>query len=163
MAINFHVVSKEIMTNRIANLEKEIGKIEKHRKRKNIVIKGLATGDENIKAKIEEFLKNEMQVIVNLERAYKISKEGIVVAEFNKLEEKITVMKNKNLLKNKQTKIYIDDDYTKEEQRIQKAIRDQAKDEIKQGKRAKVGYRKLWINDVVHIWSEREGKVIPKN
>ena len=148
---------------RITNLERELTKIEKHRRRKNIVIKGLTFGDGNIKTKMEEFLRNEIQTQVKLESAFQIGKEPIIVAEFNSMEDKILVMKRKSLLKNKNKKMYIDDDYTKEEQRIQKAIRDRAKTEIANGNKTRVGYRTLWVNAERLVWTDNEDKLVPKN
>ncbi|KAJ3650682.1 hypothetical protein Zmor_016765 [Zophobas morio] len=79
---------------------------------------------------VEEFLKKEIEVEVKVLETIIIGKEESKKILVKTLwEEKQEVMKNKNKLRGKRT--YIDNDWTVQEQKIQKGIRDIAKEERK--------------------------------
>lgn len=72
-----------------------------------------------------------------------------VIVEMESWERKYEVMKTKSKLKG--TSIYIDNDYTQEEMRVQRIIKEIAEAEGKKGNRTRIGYRKLWVNDRISI------------
>lgn len=143
----------------VNNLKDKLEKQEKDRKRNNIVIKGLELGNTGRpEAEIEKFMQEKLQVKVNVRKTSTFGRRGerqVVVAEIASFEEKIVIMKNKAKLG--KTKIFIDNDLTKEEQLIQANIRSVAKKERENGKRTQVGYRKLKINDTQFEWTEEDG------
>lgn len=71
------------------------------------------------------------------------------------------VMGNKKKLKG--SKVYIENDLTKEERRIQAEIRKVAQEERKKGKKAVARYNKLLVNDQVWIWDHDKQTIKPKN
>lgn len=139
----------------LITMQEELEKAKREKIKNNITISGLQLEKENLKNKIEEFIKEKLEVDVICKKAYKNRKE-IVFAELNSFEEKTNVMKNANKLKS--TKIFINNELTDKEMKIQWKLREFMKEEIKNGKRVKLGYQKLTIDNVVHKWSEKEGK-----
>ena len=107
---------KTEMNSRIEILEREMEFREREKKRNNIVIKGLKI-HENVKVETEKFIQKNVKVDVKPINTYKIvtKKQDSIVAQFENLESKITVMKNKKNLKTNKERIYIEDDFTKKE------------------------------------------------
>ncbi|KAJ3644068.1 hypothetical protein Zmor_026741 [Zophobas morio] len=107
---------------------------------------------------VEEFLKKEIEVEVKVLETIIIGKE-----ESKKIltlwEEKQEMMKNKNKLRGK--RIYIDD-WTVQEQKIPKGIREVAKEDRKKGYTTRVGYKKLEVGDKMYTWNDNKGKLEEK-
>jgi len=59
-------------------------------------------------------------------------------------------------------KIYIDNDLTQEERKVQKKLREIARDERADGRRARVGYRRIEIEGQMYIWSEEENIIVKR-
>ncbi|KAJ3652177.1 hypothetical protein Zmor_018165 [Zophobas morio] len=108
---------------------------------------------------VEEFLKKEIEVKVKVLETIIIGKEEnkkILVKKFWK--EKQEVMKDKNKLRGKR----IDNDWTVQEQKIQKGIREIAKEERKKGYTTRVGHKKLEVGDKMYTWNENKEKLEEK-
>jgi hypothetical protein len=73
--------------------------------------------------------------------------------------KKVMKQKGKQREKKKTEKIFIDNDLTKQEREMQTKLRTIAKEEKREGKEAKVGYRKTTIEEVQRKWSEGRGRV----
>jgi hypothetical protein len=58
--------------------------------------------------------------------------------------------------------MYKDDDLTNEERKIQKTLREMAREKRDRGKRVKIGYRKIQINGEWFICDEKEEKLKKK-
>lgn len=147
---------KEFMQ-RIEKLEDNAEMSERNWKKNNIIIKGIKLNNEKeIKKDIESFLKNETKVEAKLNNAYRVKtdKTEFVVARFEDFEDKIKVMKNRKMLRN--TDKYIDNDYTKKEQEIQREIRNIGKEHKEKGKKVYVGYQKIFIDDEEYRWDNKE-------
>lgn len=141
---------------KIVEMDTEIESLKKSGKKKNVVISGVRWGG-NYKNRFVELCKSELQVDVAVDEAYKIAEvrggHEVVLATFKSMSDKLEVMKVKNKLG--KTGVYINDDYTQKEQRIQKELRDLAKKEKANGNMAvKVGYQKITISGVTKKWSE---------
>ena len=52
--------------------------------------------------------------------------------------------------------LYIEDEYTREEQEIQRKIISRAKEEKQKGLKTKIGYRKLIVDGKKYIWNDTE-------
>lgn len=55
-----------------------------------------------------------------------------------------------------QKNYYIQDEYTREEQEIQRKIISRAKEEKQKGLKTKIGYRKLIVDGKKYIWNDTE-------
>lgn len=139
------------LKNRITELEDRMEREDKSRRRNNIILRGAKIKGENIKNEIEGFIKEKMNVTIQIREAYEINK-GVVVAKMEDWTEKREVMLNKSRLRG--TNTYIDNDMTKQEMSIQKQLRDIAKHEREKGSIVKVGYQKIIINDKCLKWEE---------
>jgi hypothetical protein len=74
-------------------------------------------------------------------------------------EKKVMKQKGKQREKKKTENIFINNDLTKQEREMQTKLRTIAKEEKIQGKEAKVGYRKITIEEVQRKWKEERGRV----
>ncbi|KAJ3631830.1 hypothetical protein MTP99_012936 [Tenebrio molitor] len=84
----------------------------------------------------------------------------MMLAKIESWEQKKNIMLNKSKLKeNKDERMYIDDNLTKEERETQKKLRELAREERDRGKRVKIRYRKIQINGEWFRWDEREEKL----
>ena len=146
---------------RINNLEKKLEKKERQERRNNFIITGMEIRERTDAKEVEEFLKKEIEVEVKVLETIIIGKEESKKILVKTLwEEKQEVMKNKNKLRGK--RIYIDNDWTVQEQKIQKGIREVAKEERKKGYTTRVGYKKLEVGDKMYTWNENKGKLEEK-
>lgn len=133
------------MRERITELEYKVESEERKKKKNNVVVMGIESTTEQPKEEIESLFQKEMGVVVNTKSVYKIGrkqeKQNILV-QLQNWEDKVKIMKNKNKLKGKN--IYIENDMTKEEQKIQAEIRNVARKERAKGKNTK----KNWLSKV---------------
>lgn len=133
---------------------------ERAKIRNRIVITGsnlIANRDSTLMENIEEFIKQNLAIEVKIITAYKIGEKKII-AEMDKWESKIEVMKNKYKLKQmSDRKIYIESDLTITERKIQSVIRGQAEDLRKSGKEIKMGYQKMICDGKLMKWNKENG------
>lgn len=152
------------LTEKIDKLQRKEDWRERNERRNNIIVSGKVVKErkdvENIKAFVETVLREKLTVDVNIEEAAYITKskkgEDIIKVVLKGKEDKIKIMKNKNKLKG--TDIFINDDLTEEERRVQFMIRQKAVEERKAGKEVRIGYRKIQIEGKWRNWTELEGK-----
>lgn len=83
------------------------------------------------------------------------------MVEIEDWETKQVIMRDKKKLRGKN--VFIDHDLTKEEREIQKALRDRATRERKEGRRVKIGYNRIDIEGENYIWNEEERKIMKKD
>lgn len=150
---------KELKT-RVVKLEEKIEEMEKHKKKNNIIIKNIKIPDEKVREQTTEFFKQQLGVNAEVEDAFKINRDVILV-KMTGWEEKMKIMRSKNNLRG--TDIYIDNDMTKKEREIQRKLRQIAKEEIEKGNKATVKYKKLVVNNKTYNWKEIEQDTQAKN
>ncbi|KAJ3644128.1 hypothetical protein Zmor_026801 [Zophobas morio] len=105
------------MGKRVGEAENQLNRIEREKRRNKVVMMGLEIGtgeQKQIIEKVIRFLEEKAKVESKVKSAYKIA-EKICVVEFKNREEKINLMKSKNL---KGSSIYINNDLTKTERKI---------------------------------------------
>lgn len=148
---------KSMLLNRLSQIEERVENEEKRKKKNNIIIKGAQIDVTSINRSVEDFLRKELEVETKINTAYKLESKTtteMIVVQMESWEKKKEVMQTKNKLKN--TKIYIDNDLTKKEREIQMEIRKIAFEEKKKGKRTKISYQALKVNDEVYKWDKKE-------
>lgn len=59
----------------------------------------------------------------------------------------------------RKSKIFIDNDLTVKERQIQKLLWNIVKKEREKGKRATIGYQKIWLDNCEMRWNESAGKL----
>lgn len=142
---------------RIVVLEDRLEKQERNKRRNNTIIKGIRIDKENIVAEIEKFVNNKLHTTAIAKKAYKMRNKDnldMYMVEWENWEDKKKVMENKAKLRGQ--KIYIDNDLTIEEQKVQRELRSIAKEERNNGCKTKIGYRKITINNTVFIWNDNK-------
>jgi len=150
---------KGMLERRIAELEWFNERKERNERRNNIVIRGVSWKTENLEQEITEYIKENIEVNVEIKRAKKIEVRGskeIIIAEINKWEQKNNVLKKKNKLKKG---IIIENDLTRKEREI-RGLRELAREEREKGDgRVKVGYQKIYMRGKWHSWNEKKEKL----
>lgn len=157
---------KEELIARIDKLEEREVRRERAGRKNNIVVKGLEIREGDEKEQIEKFISEKLQVEVSIKKVQVVGTKQtqIIIAEMNNWEEKTAVMKKKKLLSS--TKVYIDNDLTREQRVIQREIREIAREERKKGKHVIVLYQKAIINGEMHEWCNKDrglNKINTKN
>lgn len=151
---------KQSLDRRIATMEWINEKKEREERRNNIIIKGMKWERENLKQEVTEFLEDNLKVKVKIGKIRKIRQyEGrnLVMAELESWEQKREIMNKKKELKKG---IIIEDDLTRREREIQRKLREKAREEREKGdSKAKIGYKKIYLNGKWYRWNEKEEKL----
>jgi hypothetical protein len=146
------------MKTKMQYMEDKLEQMERHQKKNNIVIYGMELTkekNETLEKKLEEWIKNNLRIDVEIESVYKINKE-MYVGQVSKYEKKIEIMKKKSCLReNENKKIFITNDLTKKERDIQGWIREEANAEKEKGNKVRIGYKKLTINEKIWTWNSK--------
>lgn len=138
----------------VKNLEQKFeGRLErkeKQEKKNNIIIKGLPFVQGKEKETVENLIQKDLHLSIKPKEILVIGKDRrILLVKLHTWQEKQEIMKKKSLLKEKEEtkKIFITNDYTTEEMKAQKQILEIAGTYQKEGKRVKIAYKKLRIED----------------
>lgn len=84
----------------------------------------------------------------------------ITLVKLESWDEKRTIMQKKRELKGSQRDIYIENDLTPKERKIQHELAKIAKKKKNKGMSVKVAYRKIFIQGKAYEWNEKEKGVI---
>lgn len=150
-----------ITKNRVEYLEKE-------QKAKNVIVQGLEidTSDPGVlKEVMTAFMCKELNIEVKIDEAFKLGNKMCLIKTASK-DEKNKIMQNKNKLRLRgQDPIYINNDLTREEMRIQLEIRKRAREERAKGNQTKVGYQRITIQGQLWKWNKDRNilEEVPKN
>lgn len=147
----------------VKTINARLDAMEREKRRNNIVVQGLMLEDDGMltpKEPMENFMKKQLEIDVGVKSAVKLGRKTYLV-ELDNANEKMKVMKNKNKLRNyKEGKVYINDDMSKKEREIQGKIRKAAQEEKKKGKKTKIGYQKVFVDDQEWKWCEDEERLV---
>lgn len=144
------------LEDKVLILEGKLEKYEKEKKANNVVIKNMPIEGLVTQRKVEDFLMKELKIPVEVTDAFKIGKipgKEVIVAKLKDRSQKIKVMENKNKLKG--TRTYIESDLTSFEKEIQDKIWDHARDDMKDGRRVRVGFQRLYRDGKTYIWDKK--------
>ena len=145
----------EKLESKVLLIEEREEKREKQEKRNNLIIsekleKEIKENPDELKKHTKEICESLTGMVVNIKSIYHLAtnKAGldIVKVELESFEEKRRVMKNKFKLAQRQERIYIDEDLTRNEANIQRILRERARQEKQRGNSVKIGYKKLLLN-----------------
>lgn len=148
----------ELVNNQI-ELENKIDQLERNQKRPNIIVTGF---DPEIKSSvrdsIEQLFREKVAPGIVVATAYKVNmKNGAskFIATMRSVEDKIMVMKNKSKLQRDDgKKVFVADDLIKKDDFIQFQARLFAKKMRMENKEAKVAFKRVYVNNVAHVWDE---------
>ncbi|KAK4881348.1 hypothetical protein RN001_004667 [Aquatica leii] len=157
-------LEKNVLETRIKQLEDDKEREEKRKKKNNIIISGIKTNEENVEETVKNFFLEELNVEPAIEKPILIGKQKnkkLILIKFLNFTEKLNIMKKKKTIQDRQ--VFINNDLTVQERKIQKVIRDIAKEEKNKGKVVKVLYNKIIINNDVYVWNKKTEAVELKN
>uniref|UniRef100_A0A6P7GSK1 Uncharacterized protein LOC114345890 n=1 Tax=Diabrotica virgifera virgifera TaxID=50390 RepID=A0A6P7GSK1_DIAVI len=153
-------------------MENRLEKIDKEKIRNKLIITGIQVDLEDevrLRENIQKMMETELQLKIEVKSAFKIGYKKCII-ETKSWEDKQKILQEKGKLKYTRDcrEIYIDAALTFKEAKIQKEIRDIAKQQRSKGAKVKIRYQKLEINDKVLKWNARENKLteienVPKN
>jgi hypothetical protein len=150
---------EELITN-VQNVLNKTEKIMKEKIRNNLVITGIdidTNDNETLTIATEKMIEQELKVKVKVNKAYKIGQQRCII-ELQNFEDKIATLKAKRNLKGKN--IFIESELTENERKIQKELRDIARNEKSNGATVKIRYQKLEINGITMKWDKKEQKLV---
>lgn len=152
------ISEKSLSIAEVGKLKRLLTEKERDKGRNNIVLKEVRIeGDERLikgalKEWVSDFLKKNLGVDGKIEHCRLNGK--VIIAKLGSEEDKREVMKNKNKLK--EGNIFIENDLTWEERKIQKKISRWGKEEKEKGKDIKIGLGKVRINGIWKFWTDIE-------
>ncbi|KAF2896374.1 hypothetical protein ILUMI_09805 [Ignelater luminosus] len=132
---------KKLLTDRIENLEAKWEIQKKREKKKNIIIKGLQTNEENIEEVVKKLINIKIGVNADIKEARFIGKNEktkAIIVKIENFQKKLQIMKKKAILKD--TNIFIGNELTVKEKIIQNKIKEIAKEGKQNGNIVKIGY-----------------------
>lgn len=148
----------ECMKREIKLTKEKVEQLEKEKKANNVIMQGLpiqTTDSKQLKEDMIAFMREELGIEAKIEEVYKLGYKTCLIKMENS-KEKDKIMENKNKLKTRKREIYINNDMTKEERKIQQEIRKIAKIEKSKGKTVRVGYQKVTMDGVVWKWNKEK-------
>lgn len=97
-----------------------------------------------------------MEITTRIVEVYKIGKPEAkaVIIKCENFEQKMEILQQKKKLP---TNVFMDNDLTQNEQKIQATIWNLAREERRNGKRTKVGYKKLIVDGELFKWDDAKG------
>ncbi|KAK4880921.1 hypothetical protein RN001_004240 [Aquatica leii] len=138
---------------RLEKIERSWGKTEKEKRRTNIIIRGMEVknGKKEQKEQVENWIKKNLNIEKTVVETRKLA-ERVMLVRMGTFEDKLDVLKQKKRLRG--TSIYLDDDMTRREIDIQKKIRYEASKMKGEGKRVKIGFLKVWVEEnlIFRLW-----------
>ena len=145
---------RNAMVKRLESIEYRDEMRLRREKKNNIIIRGLqSVTDDDCRGAVTNLLLEKLKLQVNvLESSLIKTTKGhtLIWAKIGDFESKRTIMSNKKNLHG--TDIFIANDRTPNERRIQRELHKIADDEKKNGKEVKLSYHKIIIDGVTKIW-----------
>lgn len=146
------------MKQELKRVKIRVEQYEKEKKTKNVIVQGLPMDTNNpneLKATMTNFIETELGIEVKIDEVYKLSNKTCLV-KTNNINEKEKIMQNKSKLRTIKPKIYINNDLTQEEMKVQQEIQKIAKAEKSKGKNTRIGYQKLIIDGTIWKWNKEK-------
>lgn len=161
-------IEKKELVARSNDLENRIDQLERRERRNNVIITGVSANRDNCKQVVNQLFAQVSDSVRVVEATCLSSqKEGRILARFGSFEDKLSIIKNKKALVridengiNRQ--IFINDDLTKKDQEISFHARKFAKRMKDEGKDARLGFRKVFVDGQLFLWEEDSKTFINK-
>lgn len=151
---------KAVILEQLQRAEEKIEKLEKTNIRNNLIVTGVKTNrntEKNPRRAVEDMIESELNIKVKVKGAYQIGQERYIV-ETECWEDKLQILIEKKNLKGKN--IYIESEMTSKERKIQKIIRDIAREERSRGANVRVRFQKIIVNGKTMKWDIASQKLI---
>lgn len=142
-AWNLSRISETLSEKEINALKKMVDEKDKEERKENIVIKGEGIVEEPTNKGVEDLIKKLINVEIKVKNCWRSGK--VMVIKIENEDTKKEIMLNKHRLKGK--KIFIENDLTYEERKIQGKIGEWARKEAVKGNRIKISKGRVKIGD----------------
>ena len=146
----------EEIKQRLKQMEKQMERRDREERRGNIIIRRVevqGTPRETAIRLLERIgVQAKIKEIKEIRKNGKFGKETEIEVKMEDLEGKKEVMRKKGNLRGRRE--IIEEDLTWKQKRMQWLIKEVGEKEKKQGKRVKIGYGKLIVNEKVWYWDE---------
>lgn len=153
---------------RLRQLEMNLERKEKNQRKDNIIIKGKKFDKQNTTEDVRKFLKEKLDVEAQISetKTIKVGEAEHTIVKLGSFQQKTEILKSKSKLKQETEKIFIENDLTFQERKIQREIINFARKHT--GKEVKISYQKLKVDSKLYKWDHKTGSVIesqnePKN
>lgn len=153
-------VENQMIKTELSDIQTRVEKLEKEKIRNNITVTGLEIDTidrKEVKDILENFLK-EFGTIIRVKNAFKIGPRTYKI-ELESFEEKMEIMKNKNGLRARKERIFINSELTRTEWETQRRLKQIANQERIKGNITKVGHQKIIINGAEYNWEKEKGEL----
>lgn len=148
----------------LETIEDRLEKTDKAKRKNNIIISGLkieTNDDSKMEEKINEFILQKLEINTKVKKVEKINSKvwNVEIANFG---TKMEIMTNKKKLRSgPNSYVWINNDLTENERKIQNIIREQAKEERSKNRNCKVimGYQKMIVDGKKWNWDNKTKKL----
>lgn len=147
-----------------SQLQKKIEHLEKDIRKNNIIIHGFQVHQEALRDEIENFISSEFGLqnsILEVASIPNRARKNIIRVKLVSWETKLSILRQKRSLMGRD--IFIDQDLTIKERQTAKKLRDIYKARRAEGHTVKMGYNKLYIDNIPYYWSEKDKNVKKSN
>ncbi|XP_050499989.1 craniofacial development protein 2-like isoform X3 [Diabrotica virgifera virgifera] len=108
---------------------------------------------------VKHFFENQLKIKISVPKIKEI-KEKTYLIKVENFAQKLEIMKNKaKLTRGKYNQVYINNDLTQNERKIQQKLKEIAKQKIEERKTVKIGYQKLIINGQKWTWNTKSSEL----
>lgn len=149
-----------IIKEKLNEMEKRLIHVEREEIKNNIIITGLEIKEKKggLKQGLESFLEKAIGVKTQIRGAKELGPK-VYKVELDSTCDREEIMENKSKLRQHSNIIYINREMTREEMKIQKEIKQIARNEREKGKIVKTGYQKITINGKELRWDKTRGEL----
>ncbi|XP_049527737.1 uncharacterized protein LOC119462805 [Dermacentor silvarum] len=145
------------------SLVRQVDDLDNRSRRNNLIIRGMQEGTQEndaalVKKVTEEVFRDILKVqVTSIERIHRLGKKTPgrnrpIIFRLADFREKVKILSNCTKLKD--TEISISEDYSRRVVEIRKRLWDSCAEERKEGRRAKLVFDKLKMNNVLYGWDE---------
>lgn len=156
----------------VALLSGSLDELENRSRRNNLIIKGIAEGNErtwnDTEKTVRDFFRSELRIEVGeIERTHRLGRqrEGFdrpIIVRFLNFKSKQQIFSNASKLKerNSETKVWFEDDYSTRMRGIRKRLWEFGKVHHQQGKKVRLNYDKLSVDKQTYIYDPASDTVV---
>lgn len=159
----------QMMKKEINRYQEKIDELENRGRRVNLVFKGVEEKNEENWSETQKVLSSTIEEHFHFKpnsigRAHRLGQfranakyPRMIVARFERELERKNILENKYKLKN--TKIFVEEDFSQEVREVRRLLWKEAIEERKKGKRATVRYKSLIVEGEEFRWNKEEKQI----
>lgn len=151
----------EEVERKLRGMELRMDRREREKRKKNVLVREVRRGEGMSWEREIGRIWSRMGVeggIKGMREIGGVNREGrgMVLVELEDREKKIEVMKAKAKMRGERERL--EDDLTQMERKARWCVERKAEEERRKGRRVRVGYMKMWVDNELRVWDEAEEK-----